>query len=126
MASVEHRIDQHGIMWQVWTGTATMEELVATASTPVTEENSSPVQLALTDFRAVEFAVAPSEVWKLVETFLSNPERRRGWRWAVLADQPDHVGLVTLFQHRGKDISMDVEVFATEEAAVEWLLAPRT
>ena len=36
--------------------------------------------------------------------------RRRGWRWAVLAEQPDHVGLVTLFQHRGQDITMEVEL----------------
>ena len=43
----------------------------------------------------------------------------------MLAEQPDHVGLVTLFQHRGQDISMEVELFATEEAAVAWLLRPR-
>ena len=62
---------------------------------------------------------------ELVEKFQEAPDRRRGWRWAVLAEQPDHVGLVTLFQHRGQDISMEVELFATEEAAIEWLLRPR-
>lgn len=103
-----------------------MDDLVQIAGTPLTEETSSPRLLGLTDFRAAVFAVAPAEVWKLVETFLSNPDRRRGWRWAVLADQPDHVGLVTLFQHRGKNISMDVEVFATEKAAIDWLLSPRS
>lgn len=126
MASVQHRIDRHGILWQVWSGTTTMDDLVRVAAQPVTGENDSPIRCAVTDFRAAEFSVAPAEVWKLVEQFMSQPDRRRGWRWAVLAEEPDHVGLVTLFQHRGKDISMDVEVFATEKAAVTWLLSPRS
>jgi hypothetical protein len=56
---------------------------------------------------------------------MDDPDRRRGWRWAILANQPDHVGLATLFQHRGQNISMEVEVFATEDSAVAWLLQPR-
>ena len=125
MPSVVHKIDKHGILWQVWSGETTMEDLMGVASLPVTEENDSPIRCAITDFRQVNFSVAPAEVWKLVEKFQEAPERRRGWRWAVLAEQPDHVGLVTLFQHRGQDITMEVELFATEEAAVEWLLRPR-
>ena len=126
MVSIDHRRDKHGILWQTWTGNVTMEDLVGAAGQPVTEENDSPIRCAITDFRAVEFQVAPAEVWRLVEAFTNQPDRRRGWRWAVLADKPDHVGLVTLFQHRGTEITMDVEVFATEEAAVTWLLSPRS
>lgn len=125
MASVSHKVDRHGILWQVWTGDTTMEDLVDVASLPVTEQNDSPVRCAVSDFRQANFAVAPAEVWHLVEAFQNQPDRRRGWRWAVLAEQPDHVGLVTLFQHRGQDITMEVELFATEEAAVQWLLRPR-
>lgn len=123
MARIEHRHDRHGILWQTWAGEITMEEMVAQAGTTVTPETDSPIKCAVSDFRAATFAVAPAEVWKLVERFLEQPDRRRGWRWAILADKPDHVGLATLFQHRGQEITMDVEVFATEEAAVEWLLA---
>ena len=126
MASVQHKVDKHGILWQTWSGEATMEDLVEIASMPVTDKNDSPIRCALTDFRAVNISVAPAEVWKLVEQFMISPDRRRGWRWAVLAEQPDHVGLVTLFQHRGKEITMEVELFATPEAAVEWLLSPRS
>jgi hypothetical protein len=125
MSSVLHKIDKHGILWQIWNGETTMEDLVEVASLPVTEANDSPIRCAISDFRQVNFSVAPAEVWKLVEKFQEAPDRRRGWRWAVLAEQPDHVGLVTLFQHRGQNISMEVELFATEEAAVEWLLRPR-
>ena len=125
MASISHKVDRHGILWQIWSGEATMEDLVEVASRPVTEENDSPIRCAVSDFRQANFAVAPAEVWQLVEQFMDAPDRRRGWRWAVLAEQPDHVGLVTLFQHRGKDISMEVELFATEKAAVDWLLRPR-
>ena len=125
MPSVVHKIDKHGILWQVWSGETSMDDLVQVASLPVTEDNDSPIKCAISDFRQVNFSVAPAEVWKLVEKFQEAPERRRGWRWAVLAEQPDHVGLVTLFQHRGQDITMEVEIFATEEAAVEWLLRPR-
>ena len=125
MPSVVHKTDKHGILWQVWSGEATMEDLVGVASLPVTEENDSPIRCAVSDFRQVNFSVAPADVWKLVEKFQEAPDRRRGWRWAVLAEQPDHVGLVTLFQHRGQDITMEVELFATEEAAVQWLLRPR-
>jgi hypothetical protein len=126
MASIEHRRDKHGILWQTWSGDVTMEDLVEVVRLPVTDENDSPIKCAITDFRAVHFQVAPAEVWKLVEAFESRPDRRRGWRWAVLANKPDHVGLVTLFQHRGQDITMDVEIFAKEESAIEWLLSPRT
>ena len=125
MPSVVHKIDKHGILWQTWSGETSMDDLVQVASLPVTEENDSPIKCAISDFRQVNFSVAPAEVWKLVEKFQEAPDRRRGWRWAVLAEQPDHVGLVTLFQHRGQDITMEVEIFATEEAAVEWLLRPR-
>lgn len=125
MATIQHRHDRHGILWQTWTGVISMEELVAQAHSPVTPETDSPIKCAVTDFRAGTLAVAPAEVWRLVESFAEQPERRRGWRWAVLADKPDHVGLATLFQHRGRSITMDVEVFATEEAAVAWLLEPR-
>ena len=125
MATVSHKLDEQGILWQTWSGETTMEDLVGVASLPVTEENDSPIRCAVSDFREASFAVAPAEVWHLVDRFHEQPDRRRGWRWAVLAEQPDHVGLVTLFQHRGKDITMEVELFATEEAAVEWLLRPR-
>lgn len=125
MATVAHHHDRHGILWQTWAGEITMEEMVEQAGLPVTPETDSPIKCAVSDFRPATFAVAPAEVWKLVERFLEQPERRRGWRWAILADKPDHVGLATLFQHRGQSITMDVEVFATEEAAVQWLLAPR-
>ncbi|RKZ11667.1 hypothetical protein DRQ53_12555 [bacterium] len=126
MASVKHRIDRHGILWQVWSGDASMDDLVEIAGLPVTDENDSPIKCAISDFRAVNLTVAPADVWKLVEAFMGDPDRRRGWRWAALANQPDQVGLVTLFQHRGQNISMDVEVFATEQAAVDWLLSPRS
>jgi hypothetical protein len=126
MATIKHKLDRHGILWQTWTGETTMEDLVATAELPVTDDNDSPIRCAVSDFRKATFAVAPADVWRLVESFMGQPDRRRGWRWAVLAEKPDHVGLVTLFQHRGKDITMDVELFATEEAAVEWLLSPRS
>lgn len=125
MASISHKTDKHGILWQIWSGATTMEDLVEMASLPVTDENDSPIQCAISDFREANFSVAPAEVWRLVERFQEQPDRRRGWRWAVLAEQPDHVGLVTLFQHRGQDITMEVELFATEEAAVQWLLRPR-
>jgi len=125
MSSVHHKVDRHGILWQTWSGQATMKDLVGVASQPVTGENDSPIRCAVSDFRQVNFSVAPAEVWRLVEKFQEHPDRRRGWRWAVLAEQPDHVGLVTLFQHRGQDITMEVELFATEEAAVQWLLRPR-
>ena len=125
MATVSHKRDRHGILWQTWSGETTMEDLVGVVSLPVTEETDSPIKCAISDFRAANLFVAPAEVWKLVEKFQELPDRRRGWRWAVLAEQPDHVGLVTLFQHRGQDITMEVELFATEEAAVQWLLRPR-
>jgi hypothetical protein len=125
MAKIEHRQDSHGILWQTWTGEITMDEMVAQASTAVTPETDSPIKCAVSDFRSATFAVAPAEVWKLVERFAEQPDRRRGWRWAILADKPDHVGLATLFQHRGQSITMDVEVFATEDAAVAWLLEAR-
>ena len=125
MASVTHKVDRHGILWQTWLGETTMEDLVEVAGQPVTEENDSPIRCAVSDFRQVNLSVAPAEVWRLVESFQNQPDRRRGWRWAVLAEQPDHVGLVTLFQHRGQDITMEVELFATEEAAIQWLLRHR-
>jgi hypothetical protein len=125
MASIHHRHDRHGILWQTWTGEIQMEQMVQQASTEVTPETDSPIKCAIADFRPATFAVAPADVWKLVERFMEDPDRRRGWRWAMLANQPDHVGLATLFQHRGQQISMDFEVFATETSAVAWLLEPR-
>jgi hypothetical protein len=125
MASIQHRHDRHGILWQTWTGEITMDEMVRQASIDVTPETDSPIKCAVSDFRPGTLAVAPAEVWKLVERFMEDPDRRRGWRWAILANQPDHVGLATLFQHRGQNISMEVEVFATEDSAVAWLLEPR-
>ena len=125
MARVEHQHDRHGILWQTWTGEIKMDQLVQLATNKVTPETDSPIKCAVSDFRPANFSVAPAEVWKLVETYMDNPDRRRGWRWAILANQPDHVGLATLFQHRGQNISMEVEVFATEDSAVAWLLQPR-
>ena len=125
MASIQHRHDRHGILWQTWTGEIKMEEMLKQVTTAVTPENDSPIKCAVSDFREASFAIAPAEIWSLVERYLENPERRRGWRWAILANQPDHVGLATLFQHRGQNISMEVEVFATEDSAVAWLLQPR-
>ena len=124
MASIKHSHDRHGILWQTWTGVVKMDQMLEQGASEVTEETDSPIKCAVSDFRAATLAIAPAEVWRLVEQFMETPDRRRGWRWAILANQPDHVGLATLFQHRGQNISMAVEVFATEAAAVEWLLEP--
>ena len=126
MVSIQHHHDRHGILWQTWSGEIRMDQMVEQAGSEVTPETDSPIKCAISDFRPATLAVAPADVWKLVERFMEDPDRRRGWRWAILANQPDHVGLATLFQHRGQNLSMEVEVFATEASAVTWLLEPRT
>lgn len=42
-------------------------------------------------------------------------------RWAILADSPREVALVTLLQEVWREIGLEVEIFSTEERAFEYL-----
>ncbi len=78
-------------------------------------------RIGILDLREASVEFGGADMAKIRDFYRRNREAIIPRRWAILADTPREVGLVSLLQEVWREIGLEVEIFATEEGAYGFL-----
>jgi hypothetical protein len=120
--SIDYKIDSDSrIIYEYWSSKVTFDDYKAYKEILFADEEYDATYDVVSDLREFTLNFEVEELDKIVNLFLDHPDKIMKRKSALITNNPKQVAAGMIFQTKSSVTPVNVMVFSTFEAAMEWI-----
>lgn len=122
----EYRIDtENKIITETWGKKASLDDYLLLKKAELSDPLYNPNFDVINDLREVDIKYNEDALNQIIKFFLDNIDKIGKRKSALITKNPNQVAGTMMFKIKSKSLPINVKVFSTPEAALNWILGDR-